>query len=238
MAVAVDHVQFAVPDVGRAADYLIERGFVRAFDADQFDRGVTGLFRTPGKRLVFLRGANINVELVTGANRPGPGTYSPVFEPTATPVFVPELASTCRGEPGPKLAGLDVHVADLERSRAFWVAMGFVEQLPATSPPRLEHEARPMGTGLTVFLHPAPASPEEPRYPDDLGCSLVALIDLKVAATIAQHAALLSSTSATHRFDFERHSVEITMVTGPSLELVELVRLIPRKRERGGVNAS
>jgi catechol 2,3-dioxygenase-like lactoylglutathione lyase family enzyme len=226
----VDHVQFSVADPDRAAAELTAVGYEVQFRQEQFDRDVPGFFRESNKTMVFLRGGSTFLELISASASPGPGTYEPVFDDRAPSQHVACLSARCRGAPRSPLQSVNVRVCDLERSRSFWTALGF-RPSGAAGDATLTFLAGPMGMPLTIRLDAVPDAPVPAAEVDDLGCSLVALIEINIGRLLGALASL-AHVRKRGRFTIAGKNLESVMIAGPSGELVELLCLQRRASPR------
>lgn len=121
-----------------------------------------------------------------------------------------------------------VHAADLERSRAFWHALGFSER----SDGLLEARAMLAGWRLAVELRPS-GRPRPTTTVDAAGCVLVTLLTTAIEHELER----LRATGLLLRFTpswTERigtRTAVVAILEGPSGELVELLQA-PRREAR------
>ncbi len=249
-AIAVDHIQFSVPDLAGAVAALQARGWALDFEAPDFVTEARPYFRERGKSIAFLKRKQAAIEIINGSRHPGPEQWTPVFSnpwSEGTPVadtrlhqaevaeaeesYVDELGGVCRFErqavsdtgPDTDLLGLLLKSPKPEASARFLELLGF--QRDADHSDRLVFPGNFFGMPLHVSITPVDGDPPGDNLVDDLGMSLIALISKDLATDVASLRAAGHSVSETFEYVINGRLIANVVARGPGGELVELISL-------------
>lgn len=236
--IGVDHVQFAVPDVGASVRYLTQCGYRLDFQEAAFNVARRSYFRGLTKTMAYMRHSGSRIEVITSDGHPGQARYVPVLDGLLASgggcglavggrqAFWHEaLCSYCL--PGdaevPTLTDIVVRVAKPEQSTTFWQLLGFRQMAGGLPHTGLGFAPNMFSMPLTVHLLRVPFGDDQDAKADDPGCSSVALISRDLCADRAALAHAGHRVSEATAFHINGRAVTICFISGPSGELVELV---------------
>jgi catechol 2,3-dioxygenase-like lactoylglutathione lyase family enzyme len=238
--IGVDHVQFAVRDVGASARYLARHGYELSFREADFNTQARSYFRGVKKDMAYLRRGASRVEVITGTDHAGDSRYLPVFDGLASPSHLPaldmaafqafwheDLASACasRGGESPILDGVILRVSRPEHSCHFFQRLGFGLIARDDDWYTLAFPRNVLSMPLTISLARKRYDHEAEARVDDLGCSSIALITRNLSADRALLERERFAVSEVTPFFINQKNLTICFAAGPSGELVELVEM-------------
>lgn len=238
--IGVDHVQFAVRDVGASARYLAGHGYELSFREADFNAEARSYFRGVKKEMAYLKRGASRVEVITGSDHEGERRYLPVFDALASPAHLPaldmatfrafwhdELASAgiSRGGEAPILDGVILRVSRPEHSCHFFQRLGFALIARDDDWYTLAFPRNLLSMPLTISLARQRFDHAAEARVDDLGCSSIALLTRNLGADRALLEKERFAVSEVTRFCINRKDLTICFAAGPSGELVELIEM-------------
>jgi catechol 2,3-dioxygenase-like lactoylglutathione lyase family enzyme len=238
--IGVDHVQFAVRDVGASARYLAGHGYALSFREADFNAQARSYFRGVTKEMAYLKRGASRVEMITGTDHTGEARYLPVFDALVSPAHLPDLdmaafrafwhddlASACasRGGDAPVLDGVILRVGRPEHSRHFFQRLGFALIARDDDWYTLEFPRNVLSMPLTLSLARKPYPHAAKALVDDLGCSSIALITRNLGADRALLEEERFAVSEVTPFCINRKNLTVCFAAGPSGELIELIEM-------------
>ncbi len=241
--IAVDHFQFAVPELIAGVRFLEARGWVLQFTETNFVTSTCSYFRSSDKSMAYLKRDRTAIELVDGSEHEGSSCWTPVFssrlpgaprvsqtaaQTEAEAVHVDELGGTCLcrddESAASDLEGVVLESADVPASTEFLRLLGFQEQGSDDSA-HLTFPGSLVGMPLRVTLVSGEATAARERYVDDLGPSLVALISRGLKEDVESLRAAGYHTTEISDYTINGRRISNSIVHGPVGELVELIEI-------------
>ncbi|MDB5400647.1 MAG: hypothetical protein QOF70_5491 [Acetobacteraceae bacterium] len=210
---AIDHVQFALPDPMASAALLTRCGYALDFQEPDFNTETRSFYRGVAKSMAYLHRGTSRIEVITCTGIAGRTRYVPMFGGTACPDGLENLPNE------KSLDGVIVRARHADRSAIFWQFLGFKPVMPD----RFAFPPNMLSMPLNVSLDRNPPQQDADVMADDPGCASVALITRDIHADLAALDQAGYPASEATRFRINGRHVTICFVTGPSSELVELV---------------
>jgi hypothetical protein len=241
-AIAVDHVQFSVPELAAGVRFLETRGWTLQFTEPSFVTTERSYFRSREKSMAYLRREGVAIELIDGSDHQGLFGWTPVFSTrlpgapckgpaagstTAEAVHVEELGTRCLcldDSAEPALEGVILETSDVPGSAKFLESLGFQRE-PAADPVQLVFPSSFIGMPLRVTLAARAATPARESYVDDLGMSLVALISKSLEQDLESLRVAGHNTTEISDYTINGRRITNAISRGPGGELVELIEL-------------
>ena len=238
MIIGVDHVQFSVTDLVQSENFLIENGFKKKFNQDNFQVKEYQVYRSIPKSMVFfVKNNSCNIEIINGSSMYTGTRFLPIFKNSlecddrlldSLEKEIQEIRGlNCIGVIAYKevtnLAGIHCDSWKYESSVRFWQSFGFKKQREfqsttcLTSPQSL-FESRPI---ISVRKVDKPTWCSD--YVDDLGCSLIAVISNNINVDAERLKEGGFKVTEILKFEICGRLVSSCFVYGPCSEIVEII---------------